>query len=108
VTLAEGCISHHPSRGTPHLRGAQIDLSEFKDVRLDALLFGETQSRVVITVAAIEAVKVLERAKILGVPAARIGTVGGDQLCIKTASGEWQWPIAELEDVWWNSIARVM
>jgi phosphoribosylformylglycinamidine synthase len=75
---------------------------------LDALLFGETQSRVVITCEAREAVKVAERAKLLGVPAARIGTVGGDKLTVKTAAGESSAPTVELHDAWWNSIARAM
>jgi hypothetical protein len=44
----------------------------------------------------------------MGVPAAQIGRVGGDQLTIKTAAGEFSAPLAELHDVWWNSIARAM
>jgi phosphoribosylformylglycinamidine synthase len=75
---------------------------------LDALLFGETQSRVVITCEALDAVKVVERAKLLGVPAVRIGTVSGDKLTIKTTGGEFSAPSVELHDVWWNSIARAM
>jgi hypothetical protein len=51
---------------------------------------------------------VVERAKLMGVPAAQIGRVGGDQLTIKTAAGEFSAPVAELHDVWWNSIARAM
>ncbi|MGP8053598.1 MAG: hypothetical protein ACLQAH_07240, partial [Limisphaerales bacterium] len=76
--------------------------------RLDALLFGEAQSRVVVTCKPLDAVKVVERAKLLGVPAALIGRVGGDTLAIKTAAGEYSVPVAELHDVWWNSIARAM
>ncbi len=83
-------------------------MSALEGVRLDALLFGETQSRIVISVKAIDAVKVVERAKLLGVRAARLGTVGGDTLSIKTATGEWSWPLAELHDRWWNAIARAM
>jgi phosphoribosylformylglycinamidine synthase len=45
VALAESCISQLIARETPRLIGATIDLSAIKDVRLDALLFGETQSR---------------------------------------------------------------
>jgi phosphoribosylformylglycinamidine synthase len=75
---------------------------------LDTLLFGETQSRVVITCKPLDAVKVVERAKLMGVPAAQIGRVGGDKLAVKTAAGEFSAPVAELHDVWWNSIARVM
>ncbi len=77
-------------------------------VRVDALLFGETQGRVIISVAQIDAVKVLARAKILGIPATWIGIVGGENLSIKTAASELSWPVAELHDLWWNSIARAM
>jgi len=76
--------------------------------RLDALLFGETQSRIVITTKPLDAVKAVERAKLLGVPAVRIGTVGGDKLTLKTAAGEFSAPLTELHDAWWNSIARAM
>jgi len=108
VALAECCISQQLARETPRLIGAQIDLTAFKEARLDAFLFGETQSRVVITAKALDAVKVVERAKLLGVPAARIGTVGGDQLVIKAATGEFSAVVAELHDCWWNAIARAM
>jgi phosphoribosylformylglycinamidine synthase subunit PurL len=108
VALAESCISQNVARETPRLIGAQIDLSLFKDVRIDALLFGESQSRIVISVAALDAVKILERAKILGVSATRLGTVGGNELKIKTVSAEFAWPLADLHDPWWNSIARTM
>ena len=76
--------------------------------RLDALLFGETQSRIVISCKALDAVKVVERAKLMGVPAMQIGKVGGDKLTVKTASGEFSAPLTELHDAWWNSIARAM
>jgi len=108
VAIAESCISQLIARETPRLIGAQIDLSAVKDLRLDALLFGETQSRVVISCKPLEAVKVVERAKLMGVPAVQIGTVGGDKLTVKTANGEFSAPLAELHDAWWNSIARAM
>jgi phosphoribosylformylglycinamidine synthase len=108
VCLAESCISQLIARETHRLIGAQVDLSDAKDVRLDALLFGETQSRIVITCAPLDAVKVVERAKLMGMPAARVGTVSGDKLAIKTATGEVSAPVSELHDLWWNSIARAM
>ena len=77
-------------------------------VRLDALLFGETQSRVVISCKALDTVKVVERAKLMGVPAVQVGIVCGDKLTVKTASGEFSAPLTELHDAWWNSIARAM
>jgi len=115
VCLAESCISQLVARETPRLIGAQIDLSAVAAprenaaaCRLDALLFGETQSRVVVTCKPLDAVKVIERAKLLGVSAAPLGIVGGDKLVVKTAAGEFSAPVAELHDVWWNSIARAM
>ena len=129
VCLAESCISQLVARETPRLIGAQIDLSlvgressraqkfegeeksgldRVSPHRLDSLLFGETQSRIVVTCNPLDAVKVVERAKLMGVPAARIGTVGGDKLTIKTAVGDFSAPSAELHDAWWNSIARAM
>jgi phosphoribosylformylglycinamidine synthase subunit PurL len=124
VALAESCISQQIARDTPRLIGAQIDLSALPGalqnptgngepakspmIRLDSLLFGETQSRIVITTSALDAVKVVERAKILGVKAIRVGTVGGDKLTILRDTQEFSWPVAELYDLWWNSIAQTM
>jgi phosphoribosylformylglycinamidine synthase len=126
VALAESCISQLIARETPRLIGAAIDLSSVGRAssradgaaedgssvasphRLDTLLFGETQSRVVISCKPLDAVKVVERAKLMGVPAVQIGKVGGDKLTVKTASGEFSAPLTELHDAWWNSIARAM
>ena len=108
VALAESCISQLIARDTPRLIGATINLSALKDVRLDALLFGETQSRVVISSKPLDAVKVVERAKLMGVSAVQIGKVGGDKLTVKSTSGEFSAPLTELHDSWWHSIARAM
>jgi phosphoribosylformylglycinamidine synthase subunit PurL len=120
VALAESCISQQTARETPRLVGAQVDLTPCLGApasgpapsqgtpRLDALLFGETQGRVIISVAAINATKVLAQAKILGVPAARIGTVGGGALEIKAGETTFSCDAGELHDWWWNSIARAM
>ncbi len=126
VCLAEGCISQLVARETPRLIGATVDLvapasgrsvdeaaethrqDACATTRLDALLFGETQSRIVITCLPLDAVKVVERAKLMGVPAVQIGKVGGANLTVKTAAGEFSTPITELHDAWWNSIARAM
>jgi phosphoribosylformylglycinamidine synthase len=128
VALAECCISHQIARDTPSLIGATIDLTPTgqngsgsgsapaaeavaepkTQARLDGLLFGEAQGRIVITVSGINAVKVLAQAKILGVPATRIGTVGGPVLEIKTGSATLSCEVTELHDLWWNSIAKAM
>jgi len=62
----------------------------------------------VISVSAVNAVKVLAQAKILGIPAARIGTVGGSALKIKADSTTVECSINELHGLWWNSIVRAM
>jgi len=128
VAIAESCISQLIARDTPRLIGAQIDLSTVAAVndrpengedangghrpplqlRLDAVLFGETQSRIIISCKPLDAVKVVERAKLMGVPAIQIGKVGGDKLTVKIASNEFSAPLTELHDAWWNSIARAM
>jgi phosphoribosylformylglycinamidine synthase len=125
VALAECCISQQVARETPRLIGAQIDLSPptpsgdgtltagsgqvpAHPARLDALLFGEAQGRIIITVPALQAGKVLAQARLLGVSALRIGTVGGTALEIKVDDRSWSWDVAELHDLWWNSIARAM
>ena len=72
VTAAEMCLAADAG-----LDGAAVDLGS----RLDAALFGEAQSRFVVAVADTAAATDLEaRAESVGVPATRIGTVGGDQI----------------------------
>jgi phosphoribosylformylglycinamidine synthase len=115
VALAESCISQQIARETPRLIGAQIDLTALAGtpegapaLRLDALLFGEAQGRIIISVAAVNAGKVLAQAKILGVTATRIGTVDGGALQIKIPGATLTCNLSELHDLWWNSIARAM
>ncbi|MBN2505892.1 MAG: phosphoribosylformylglycinamidine synthase subunit PurL [Verrucomicrobia bacterium] len=108
VCLAESCISQTLARNTPRRIGAHIDLSGIAGARLDALLFGETQHRIVITTSRLTAARTLAQAAILGVPAISLGTVGGDALVIQTAAGQWSWPVAGLHDSWWHSLARLM
>lgn len=108
VALAESCFSELHGRNTPCFLGADVNLSDSEDIRLDALLFGESRGRVIISCSDLDAVKLVERAKLMGVPSQRIGTVGGDQLKIKSPKGEHIWEIAVLHDLWWNSIGNAM
>jgi phosphoribosylformylglycinamidine synthase subunit PurL len=108
VALAECCISQQVARETPRLIGAEIDLSGTTSTRLDALLFGESQGRVIISVAKLQAPKVLAQAKILNIPATKLGVVGGTALQIKTSGYSLSGESRELYDLWWNSIARAM
>ncbi len=76
VALAESCIS-----GSEWTRGAVVTLPKGR-LRNDAVLFGESQSRVVISVKPSQRQAVLDHAKSSGVPADVIGRVSGDRLVI--------------------------
>jgi len=108
VALAECCISAPDIR-----RGAVVQLP-LDALRLDALLFGESQSRVVLSVKPEMAGQVLNRAWDSGVPAMKIGTVGGDRLVIAVEKGQWSegcridLPIDQLYDRWAFSIERTL
>ena len=81
VALAECAI------GGAHQLGADVELNA-GDTRVDAALFGESQSRAILTTSADKAAAVLALFAQNGVPAKQIGTVGGTQLIVqvKTAS----------------------
>ena len=111
VALAECCFSELTARNTPRMIGAEVDLAgtdSGNHGRLDALLFGETTGRVIITTTELDSVKAVERAKLMGVPAQHIGTVGGEALKIKTHGGDHTWEVAGLHDLWWNAISNAM
>jgi phosphoribosylformylglycinamidine synthase II len=74
VALAE-CAFHGRRR-----IGCRIDLPG--GLRDDALLFGETQSRILVTCRPADLAKLLELAKIRGVPAATIGRTGGASVAV--------------------------
>ena len=106
--MAESCFSQQLARETHRFLGATLDLTAFGEAREDALLFGETQNRVIVSTASIDAGKLLAQAKALGVTAHLIGYVRGTELSIKTSRGTFSAPVSELHDLWWNSIARAM
>ena len=109
VALSECCFTNQVARETFQFLGAEVDLTAVAGAaRTDALLFGETQNRVVISVSRTDAARVVRQALAMGVPAAVIGTVGGEALTMKSAAGSLSAPVAVLHDVWWNSIARSM
>ncbi len=77
VTLAESCVSN-----PCHPLGAVVGLNA-KGLRRDAVLFGESQSRVVVSTQASNQERVLSLAKESGVAAEVIGTVGGGRLVVE-------------------------
>lgn len=109
VALAECCIAGEI--------GASIELSdgveEAAGTRLDALLFGETQSRVVLSCSRENMVHLKEMARTAGVPLSFLGTVGGANFTL--ADGRMnvlrplcEFPVAQLEDLYRGAIRRLM
>ncbi|MGI8889746.1 MAG: phosphoribosylformylglycinamidine synthase subunit PurL [Chthoniobacterales bacterium] len=102
VALAEACFN-------PAGRlGAEIDLETAGQMRLDQLLFNESQSRVVISTVANSADAVMDLLRERGVPAHRLGSVGGDALVIQAAGDKVRWTLAEIHDDWFNAIGRLV
>ncbi len=103
VALAESCVSA-PDR----MAGAMIRLSAGR-IRNDALLFGESQSRVVVSASPALRPRILEQAAQLGVPADVIGTVSGDRLVVHVGTeGVIDLPVAALHDRWAFSLERTL
>jgi len=89
--------------------GAAVDLSGLEAPRLDALLFGESQGRVVISVAPADLSAVLDAARAAGVPADGIGAAApGANLSVKTAHGTLEWSVSGLRLGWETSIESAM
>ncbi len=101
VALAEACFN------PAGLLGAAIELPA-SELRPDQLLFNESQSRIVISVAKANEKEVRERLKTAGVQSSVLGTVGAGDLSVCVAKKIYTWPISELHDQWFNSIARAI
>ena len=103
VTLAESCFS-----GPDRKLGAVIKLSPGR-LRKDAVLFGESQSRVVLSAKPVHRQAILDYAKRLGVPAEVIGSVTGNRLTISLGDATMvDAPVTMLHDRWSLSIERTL
>ncbi|MEM6326282.1 MAG: phosphoribosylformylglycinamidine synthase subunit PurL [Bacteroidota bacterium] len=100
VCLAESCIHGEI--------GATVDLPRL-GARLDALLFGEAQSRVVLSVPAGEAGYVRQMIKSHGAQGTEIGTVGGERLTV-SIGGEMilTEAVADLAEPFHTALPRAM
>lgn len=98
IALAEGCISNRA-----HQIGARVELND--TIRIDSLLFGETQSRVVLTCDGGKAKGLIAKFAALGLPCAQIGVVGGDSLKINDYVNT---GLNQMSDVWYNAMTRFM
>ena len=104
VALAECCVS-----GPSAARGAVVKLG-LGPLRRDALLFGESQSRVILSARPNAVKTLLSRAAEAGVPAAQIGTVGGAGLVIEAEKGRFSdgcridLPLSQVADRWMHAL----
>jgi phosphoribosylformylglycinamidine synthase len=90
VALAECCIG-----GPERPLGVRIETHEM--IRGDALLFSESQSRIIVSLKEENVGRLNEVAARHGVPAQAIGTVGGTRFVIQPLL---QLPVEELKTIW--------
>ena len=95
VAIAESAI----------LGGIGASVEKDAPERWDAALFGERASRAIVSAAPDAAAAVLALAEDYGVPAAPIGSIGGDALAW---AGLFEAPIAELAAAWESGLERAL
>ena len=103
VALAESCIAG--GLGLECEAGALERLLQRDGCRVDAILFGESQSRIVLSLDESH-LHALERlAGEAGVPLAVLGTVGGERFRL----GGWiDMPVSEMRDAWSDALGRML
>jgi phosphoribosylformylglycinamidine synthase len=110
VALAECCFN--PQR----LFGANITKARSPsnqagvsgDLESCAGLFGEAQSRIIISAAPDKAAHALQILRDRNVPYEELGHVSDGELAISFNRQTFRWPVADLYDDWWNSIRRAV
>ncbi|RYG70657.1 phosphoribosylformylglycinamidine synthase subunit PurL [bacterium] len=109
VAIAEGCIAGNI--------GAVIELPDSverdSNTRLDSLLFGETQSRVVLSCSRENLPKLEQMAQTAGVPLSFLGSVGGEKLIVSDNRIEaltflFEYEVEELSNAFRGAIGRLM
>ncbi|MFH1492058.1 MAG: phosphoribosylformylglycinamidine synthase subunit PurL [Candidatus Omnitrophota bacterium] len=99
IALAESCISNPVKK-----LGARID-SAGQNIRTDALLFGETQSRIILSAKQEKVQEIMQIAKEHKIPISIIGKVGGNRLLINQSIDI---SVDELNKAWRNSIGNYL
>jgi phosphoribosylformylglycinamidine synthase len=109
VALAECCFSPDGLLGAEinfENRGCAGDTPASTDAT--TLLFNEAQSRIIISCEPRNTERVLSELKSKNIPHAQIGSVITDSLRVTVNGENLNWTIAELHDLWWNSIRRAV
>jgi phosphoribosylformylglycinamidine synthase len=101
VALAESCL-----RGGSRSIGLDVELDGA--IRPDALLFGESQSRVVVSLGASDWPRFAEIAAAHRVPVRRLGRVGGDRFRLRGPGFVIDLSIEELERSWMGGLSSAL
>ncbi|HEU5322107.1 MAG TPA: AIR synthase-related protein, partial [Methylomirabilota bacterium] len=109
VALAEATFG---TRGEPPV-GATVDLSALplvggRPVRPESRPVAETPSRAVVSTPPDRAARLEALAREQGVPAARVGRVGGDRLRVTGPEVDLDLAVAPLREAWRTAFARMM
>ncbi|MCJ7514764.1 MAG: phosphoribosylformylglycinamidine synthase subunit PurL, partial [Dehalococcoidia bacterium] len=96
VTLAESCLAN----------GLGFISSEWEiKGRLDATLFGEAQSRIVVSIAPKSSWKLQKLADRFQIAATKLGTVGGKRFILK---GYVDLSLKEIGEAWWGGLEKLL
>ncbi|HYZ74124.1 MAG TPA: phosphoribosylformylglycinamidine synthase subunit PurL, partial [Chthoniobacterales bacterium] len=108
VALAECCMSGAEKMGArirlPQTSGSSSQVNE----RLDVNLFNESQSRIVVSVPREASDLVEQEAAQAGIELTKLGSVGGSELAIEEREGILSWPLDQLHEAWYSSIALAL
>ncbi len=96
VALAESCLG----KGLGF-----VSLDWTTEGRLDAALFGEAQSRIIVSVAPKMAWKLQRLAFRWQIAAKKLGTVGGKRLILKSSINI---SLKDIEQAWWSGIEKLL
>ncbi len=107
VALAESSIGGKLGATVELPSGPALDKYPAHAARA-ALLFGESQSRIILGIAPENADRVLAALANAKIPHSRLGTVGGDKLSITAHGVTLAAPLAEVSDPFEHSIERAM
>ena len=101
IALAECCI--------PGRLGAHVALPANPDVRLDAQLFGESASRIILSASPENARRIQDIAAREGAPICVLGEVRGDELTIRAEERiQAALTVSEIEQIWQQAIPALM
>ncbi|MHB8174467.1 MAG: phosphoribosylformylglycinamidine synthase subunit PurL, partial [Nitrospirota bacterium] len=107
VALAECCF-----KGEAEPVGCEVLMPVDRlegNIRRDALLFGESQSRIIISAKPGDAGRVAEIMSQYGVPCRTIGKVGGSDLNISVCDNEEiNQPVKRLKELWREAIPKIL